>query len=168
MKYSRCERVTHLRCKQEVVRLFSPFTFSLTFYCRKRTGPLTSAGVPSPPLSHGAASRSARGIQTAAPLLERRVNSPKRRRNNNEDPPGGRAAVCALSVTSPPRGPALVLCSAHTLGLTVFPEVPSCQVTLYPSATTARAFPCKHLQHPGPRTRSTASGAPRPGLRWCS
>lgn len=29
--------------------VFSPFTFSLTFYCRKQTGPLTSAGVPSPP-----------------------------------------------------------------------------------------------------------------------
>jgi len=51
-----------------------------------------------------------------------------------------------LFVVAPLGGPPPTLSSAHTLGLTVFPEVPCCQVTLCPSATTDRAFPCTNAQ----------------------
>lgn len=76
-------------------------------------------------------------------IAETRVESLRRNRNVNEAPRQWKSLGAVRRVVCrkvPPRPPP-IRSSAHTLGLTVFPEVPCCQVTLYPSATTARAFP---------------------------
>jgi len=152
--------------------VFSPFTFSLTFYCRKQTGQLTSTGVPSPPPSRGVSSPGSGGLPTAgAPAA--RTMTPRDTVSSrvlffsffavfslhlllpSRSGWGGRIhGVASLPeepqvgslVATPPGGPPLTRSSAHTLGLTVFPEVPCCQVTLCPSATTGRAFPCTNPQ----------------------
>ncbi|CAB1412499.1 unnamed protein product [Pleuronectes platessa] len=61
---------------------------------------------------------------------------------------------CGRSRASLPGRAPPTLSSAHSSALTVFPEVPCCQVTLCPSATYDRAFPCSDPQQ-GP-----GSGAP--------
>lgn len=47
----------------------SAFSSFLTFYCRKQTGPLTSAGVPSPPPRHEVSFLLTGGFLTVEPLL---------------------------------------------------------------------------------------------------
>lgn len=138
--------------------MFSPFTFSLTFYCRKQTGLLTSAGVPSPPPSYGVSSPASGGLPTDAPPQHARrllvpashpcvdAYSLSRASSsscaNARTLSAGEAAHFLSLVVTPPTGPPPCLSSAHSSGLTVFPEVPCCQVTLCPSATTDRASPC--------------------------
>lgn len=170
--------------------MFSPFTFSLTFYCRKQTGPLTSTGVPSPPLSHGVSSPGCGGIPTggdprsdtgatrSAPLsICARTAAPPA-----PPPPPPAIGPCydSLSVelhvlsyvARPPGGPPPALSPAHSLGLTVFPEVPCCQVTLCPSATTDRAFPYTDPQQ-GRSSGSVCTAVVNKrtwmncGLHWC-
>ncbi|KAK1880596.1 Calpain-11, partial [Dissostichus eleginoides] len=91
----------------------------------KQTGPLTSTGVPSPPPSYGVSSPCKLYYRLWSLLEDTELE---------------------LFVVAPLGGPPPTLSSAHTLGLTVFPEVPCCQVTLCPSTTTDRAFPCTNPQ----------------------
>lgn len=79
----------------------------------------------------------------------------------------------ASFVVVPPAGPPRTRSPAHTLGLTVFPEVPCCRVTLCPSATTDRAFPCTDLQEAIFCTKirfcweGSESAEKLPGRCWC-